>query len=288
MARREAHIALNAPVLLFTPAVPVASAMLSGLAPALDLSGCDLVTALKESGRGASGGVRQRFARSVLVVGEVALWLPLVGASLMIRALLSLERTNLEFRPHRIPTLRLPFTDQRYPGAGRRTAFLVDLLDRVGNVADVAAVGVNTGLPPVGMPVEVPGVARQDMRPVLIDQGIPTIEGPRCKRSTQCSRYGHLDDEIGIRLALGASFWMVIRMVLSLGAKLVAVGILLGLAGSLASVRVLSGLVRDMSTFDPYPFLAVRLLLFLAWLCASFWPARRAARVDPVTALRDE
>ncbi len=77
-------------------------------------------------------------------------------------------------------------------------------------------------------------------------------------------------------------------MMLSLGAKLVAAGILLGLAGSLASVRLLSGLVRNISIFDPYSFTIVTVLLFSAGLFASFWPARKAARVDPVTALRED
>jgi putative ABC transport system permease protein len=94
--------------------------------------------------------------------------------------------------------------------------------------------------------------------------------------------------EIGIRLALGASFQQVIRMMVGIGAKLVTAGIALGLIGSLASVRVLSGLVQSVSTFDPFSFLAVTALLFAAGLFASFWPARRAGRVDPVTALRNE
>jgi len=94
--------------------------------------------------------------------------------------------------------------------------------------------------------------------------------------------------EIGIRLALGASFRQVVGGVMGLGAKLVAAGVLVGLAGSLASVRVLSGLVQNVSTFDPYSFAAVTILLLAAGLFAAFWPARRAARVDPVTTLRDE
>jgi ABC-type antimicrobial peptide transport system permease subunit len=75
-------------------------------------------------------------------------------------------------------------------------------------------------------------------------------------------------------------------MVLRIGAKLLAIGVAVGLAGSLASVRVLSGIVRNVSTLDPYSFIAVAALLFAAGLFAAFWPARRAARVDPVTALR--
>jgi putative ABC transport system permease protein len=94
--------------------------------------------------------------------------------------------------------------------------------------------------------------------------------------------------EIGIRIALGASFSQVIGMVLSMGARLLAVGIVVGLGASLASVKVLAGLVRNVSTFDPYSFVAVTAVLLAAGLFASFWPARRAARVDPLTALRNE
>jgi len=94
--------------------------------------------------------------------------------------------------------------------------------------------------------------------------------------------------EIGIRIALGATFRQVVGMVLSSGARLLAIGIGIGLGASLASVKVLSGLVRNVSTFDPYSFAAVTLLLLAAGLFASYWPARRAARVDPLRALRDE
>ena len=94
--------------------------------------------------------------------------------------------------------------------------------------------------------------------------------------------------EIGIRFALGASLRQIVGMVLGGGAKLVALGVAIGLIGSLASVRILSGLVQNVSTFDPYSFLAVAVLLFGAGLFASFGPARRAARVDPVTVLRND
>ncbi len=77
-------------------------------------------------------------------------------------------------------------------------------------------------------------------------------------------------------------------MIFGGGARLIAFGVVIGLIGSLAWVRILSGLVRNVSTFDPYSFLAVAILLFAAALFASLSPARRAARVDPVTVLRNE
>ena len=76
-------------------------------------------------------------------------------------------------------------------------------------------------------------------------------------------------------------------MMLRIGVRLLAIGIGVGLAASLATVKLLANLVTNVSTFDPYSFAAVALLIFAAGLFASFWPARRAARVDPVTALRE-
>jgi len=93
--------------------------------------------------------------------------------------------------------------------------------------------------------------------------------------------------EIGIRMALGATFGEVVGMVLRAGIRLLAIGIGVGLVASLASVKLLAGLVR-VSTLDPYSFAGVALLVLAGGLFASFWPARRAARVDPVTALREQ
>jgi putative ABC transport system permease protein len=94
--------------------------------------------------------------------------------------------------------------------------------------------------------------------------------------------------EIGIRMALGAGLGQIAGMVVRSGARLVLLGIVAGLAGSLASVQVLSNQVMRVSTVDPYSFAAASALLLAAGLFASFWPARRAARVDPVTVLRHE
>ncbi|HEV2445357.1 MAG TPA: FtsX-like permease family protein, partial [Candidatus Sulfopaludibacter sp.] len=94
--------------------------------------------------------------------------------------------------------------------------------------------------------------------------------------------------EIGIRIALGAGMGQVVGMVLGSGARLLGIGVAAGLAASLVSVRMLSGLVSHVSTFDLYSFVAVTVVVSAAGLFASYWPARRAARVDPLAALRNE
>ncbi len=449
----EAQISLNLPVLLFSLAVSVGAALLFGLAPALNLAGGEILAPLKEAGRGNAGSLRQRMLRGFLVVGEVALSLMLlVGASLMIRTLISIQGANLAFHPERILTLRIPFSEQRYPDADRRNAFLREELGRMKNIPGVQAVGINAGMPPVynwQMPVTLPGKTEPEPQLVIFHQinadylqvmGTPLVRGrflteqevngrihsvavnqafvrryfgggdaigrivrvPRLKtppvnlsddgfqivgvvgdtinrvstreiipemyvpytltavsdrifvlgpehpeslaRSLKaqvyavdpvqpvmdmmpmeqvlaenayarprfnlllfgvfaafglvlalCGIYGVTSQtvaqqtrEIGIRIALGASYGQVIGMVLTMGVRLLAIGVAVGLVASIASVKVLKGLVANVSTFDPYSFAAVTLLLLAAGLFAAFWPARRAARVDPVTALRQE
>uniref|UniRef100_Q024H4 Permease n=1 Tax=Solibacter usitatus (strain Ellin6076) TaxID=234267 RepID=Q024H4_SOLUE len=448
----EAHMAVNVPVLLFALGVSVVAALLFGIAPALQLSGRDILTPLREAGRGNVGSARQRLLLGSLVVGEVALSVMLlVGASLMIRTLVSIQGKDLGFHPDRILTLRTPLSDQRYKDPERRSAFLQDVLQRIRSIPGAQAVSINWGLPPVfspGWPVTVVGSTQTDTSRVLIHQtdhqyldvmGIALLQGRFLQRQevnakqhsavvnqTFVRRYlaggpavGRLvrvpawrqapanladdsfqivgvikdtvnrvssneispemylpftilnradsifvlaagkpesldkaikaqiyaadpsqpvmDDksmeavlrenayasprfnlllftifaalglilalfgiygvvshnvaqqtrEIGIRIALGASFSQVITMVLSLGARLLVIGIAFGLVASLASVKALSGLVRNISPFDPYSFAAVAFLLVAAGLIASFLPARRAARVEPATVMRE-
>jgi predicted permease len=443
----EAQISMNASVLWFTLAVSVGAALLFGIAPALHVSGGDIVTPLKEAGRGNAGSMGQKILQGVLVVGEVALSLMLlVGASLMIRTLVSIQSVDIRWKPDHLLTMRIPFSSDRTLPS--RFAFTQEVLRRIQGVPGVVTASVNTGLPPIGSgssQVEVIGGPPADQRPVLLHQAseryadvmsLTLIQGrflneqdvagkmrrvvvnqtfaqrylagqdplgrlvriPRLRTYTsepfevvgivqdrvnrifthetlpemyvpysiaavadrlviQCSAvpaalerglraqvyavdgtqpvtdvwtveealgrfiyarprfnlilftifavlgltlalfgvYGVISHsvaqrtrEIGIRIALGASLSEVVGMMLQAGAKLIAIGIAVGLAGSLASVKALSGLVTNVSTFDAYSFAAVTLILFAAGMFASYWPARRAAKIDPLNALRDE
>jgi len=94
--------------------------------------------------------------------------------------------------------------------------------------------------------------------------------------------------EIGVRVALGAGSGDVLRMILSQGLRTIFIGVAIGIAGSLALTRTVESLLFGVTATDPLTFCGVTLLLVGAALLASFIPARRATKVDPMVALRYE
>jgi predicted permease len=94
--------------------------------------------------------------------------------------------------------------------------------------------------------------------------------------------------EFGVRMALGASSFEVMRLVLRQSLGMILVGVVLGVAGALAMGRLLGRLVAGVRPAEPLTFAIMVSILVVAALFASFLPARRASRMDPVSALRQE
>jgi putative ABC transport system permease protein len=146
----EVDVRLNVPVLLFTVAASVLSAMLFGFAPAWRASRADLSEALKGGGRSVSGGSER--LRHALVVLEFALALTLLtGGSLAIQSFFNLARVNLGLRTDHLLTFYLPVAEGRLVETDRINSFYQELLERVQAVPGVASASVSSGLPLVRM-----------------------------------------------------------------------------------------------------------------------------------------
>ncbi len=145
----EAVIQLNAPVLAFTLCVAVLTALIFGLAPALQSSRRDLNESLSDSSKGVSAGFRGRWLRDTVVVMEVALSLTLlIFAGLLMRSFVALRDVNLGLRADHVFQTGLVLPAERYKTAEQVTKFVRPLLARLKALSGVVDAAESSALPP--------------------------------------------------------------------------------------------------------------------------------------------
>ena len=139
---RVEMIKVDGRVLTFTLAVSLLTGLIFGLVPALQASKPDLNESLKEGGRGSTGSARAKRIRGALVVSEIALSLVLlIGAGLLVKSFLRLERFNLGFNPSNLLTMRIQLPGSKYKDEKQITGFYQQLLERIQTVPGVQSVG---------------------------------------------------------------------------------------------------------------------------------------------------
>ncbi len=449
---RLAETEIDGTALTFTIVVALATGILFGLFPAFQSARVATQDVLKESSQATTAGRGRLRLRRVLVAAEVALsLLLLVGAGLLIKSFMQLQRVDAGFDPSGVLTMRIVVPAARYSQPDQVRNFYRDVLRRVSALPGVTMVGANSGLPLSGAgssgttTIDNPafpddrGTPEADQRIVtpgyfetmgmkmvsgrmfderdndtsqpvaIIDETMartfwPNEDplGKRIKRGGRQStqpwltivgvvrhvRYRTLEEpsrvqlylphaqapttgmslaiktdleprtlstsvqreviavdpeqpvwavrtmdelmatsvmrrqlimtlltlfagialmlaavgiygvisywvtqrshEIGIRVAIGASRLDVLKMVLGQSMSVVLIGVVIGLVGAVALTRVMSTLLYDVSATDAATFAMYSAVLILVGLLASYLPARRATRIDPVTMLRQQ
>jgi putative ABC transport system permease protein len=157
---RQSVIRLNMPVLVFSLAIAVVTALLCGLVPAARVARRDVVEPLKDTGKGAGGGFRHRTLGHALVAAEVALSLVLlVGAGLLVRSFIKLQAVELGFEPARVVLARVALPLGQYRTTASQAPFVRQVLTRLQALPGVMGATTFTGLPPFpfGVEMAIPG-----------------------------------------------------------------------------------------------------------------------------------
>ena len=165
---REVNASIDARVLLFALTVSIATGILFGLAPALQATKPDLAAAMKEEGRGSSGGAGRRRLRDSLIVAEIALaFMLLVVSGLMMRSFLGLLNIDAGFDSNNLLTMRLPATIEQFPEPEQMNRYLREVRTAVEAVPGVRETAYSCAAPMqgtcYGMPMQVASKPRVDV-----------------------------------------------------------------------------------------------------------------------------
>jgi predicted permease len=145
---RVQEINIDWQTLVFTLAISILTGVFFGLIPSLQVSKPDLNVILRESGRGAAGGLRRNRVRSFLVVGQVALsMMLLIGASLLIRSFVELGRVDPGFDPRGILTMQVALPAAKYPTDSRKNIFFREALAKISAIPGVSSASAALSLP---------------------------------------------------------------------------------------------------------------------------------------------
>ena len=192
---RVAEINIDTRVLLFTLGISLATGVLFGLVPALQVSKTDITESLKESGRSAMGGRHHQRARNLLVVSEVALSLILlVGAGLLAKSFVRLQNVSGGFASDHLLTVNLALPQEKYKDDALKAQFFKQVVERLGGLPGVEAAAAVSQLPLSGQEeldsfsiegrtesVEAPPVQTADFRVITPDyfraMQIPLLKG---------------------------------------------------------------------------------------------------------------
>ena len=300
---RVGEIRLDGMVLGFAVVLSFVTGALFGLAPALGASRPDLADVLRARGEAsAAGGSKLGMlglsTRGALVIGQVALSIVLlIGATLWMESLSHLrhvdpgfEPANLEgdpgpgmFRPcaqtpphSAMFAVRTEGNPLRYVNSVRSQVLAID--------RDQAVSAVRTMEDLVEAEV---GQRRLILMLLGLFAGTALLLALVGIYGVIAHTVAERTKEVGIRRALGAQQGDILRLVLGRGLGLALGGVAIGLGGAFALTRVLESLLYHVKATDPTTFVGIALLFIVMALAASYVPARRAARIDPMAALRN-
>ena len=186
----------NGRVLAFSLLVSIATSVLFGLVPALQISRPDIQAVLRDEGRSNAGGRRRNFSRSVLVVLQVALSVTLlIGAGLLIRSFLQLQAVRLGFNPRNVLIMSLRLPASRYSTVPQIAGFFDRVLARVAVLPGVRSVAVSSALPLLP-------ARYASMRP----EGQPELPLPQRPQHSVLVISPSYFETMGIRLLQGRTF----------------------------------------------------------------------------------